>query len=182
MTTGKILGVGVGCLLCCCICLTPGGESKQLPRKRQRAVKERLSQEEGAPSRLRLRELQSGDLPEELVPTARQIGRYRSERQFADRLRHACTQSELKDFLTSLAPSTDKTPGALWVDPDATTISAERILIPMTCDYCLKSLSRLAAKGQEVYGRKRCLKLVGDATHNKSREKLKVRMHLGART
>ena len=127
-----------------------GGESQQLVRKRKREVKERLSKEEGAPSRLRLRELNSGDVPAHLLPTARQIGRYRSEKNFEDRLKQASTQTELREFMIKFAPGPDKLAAALWSDPSMITITPERIMLPFTCDYCLRSLGRLAAKGEEV--------------------------------
>ena len=89
-------------------------------------------------------------------------------------MEQAGTQTELKELLVQYAPSSDKPSGALWCDPEFLTVSKEKILIPFTCDYCVQSLGRLITKGQEVYGKCRFLKIIGDATHNKTREKLKV--------
>ena len=70
-----------------------GGDSIQLLRKRQRVLKQRLAEEESAPSRLRHRELASGT-PASVVPTARQISRCRSEKRFEVRVQQAGSDSD----------------------------------------------------------------------------------------
>ena len=100
-----------------------GGQSRRFIRKQQQAIKERLAGEEGAPSRLRLRELQPGRVAEELVPTAKQIGRFRSERLFQLRMQQIGTQTEMKELLVTYHPSSEKPAGALGCNPLCLTVS-----------------------------------------------------------
>ena len=57
-----------------------------------------------------------------------------------------------------------------WVHPNFYSCTPSETVVPFTFDYLLQTLGTFAARGEAEHGKKRCLKVLGDATHDVSEE------------
>ena len=62
----------------------------------------------------------------------------------------------------------------LWVSLRHVSITEDETVVPVTCDYLLTNFSRFATKGFRLGHGEPQLKIVGDATHNKSSQNLRI--------
>ena len=81
--------------------------------------------------------------------------------------------AELRLLCESMIHVSGIAPCKPWTDPRFTVTSFTETVVPFTTDHMLAAAMTFMQKGMSTYQRPRFLRLVGDATHDQSRQRLK---------
>lgn len=157
-----------------------GGSSKQRLKKESKTVIHALATDPMGPRHARREALNTGLIDNtpfntDLLPdTERPIQRVRSNAA-AEKRRKAEGESpsELKQYMLKLLRNPSRPKGALWIFPTPySVVTGVKTLLICTCDYALEKFAAFIKKGQAVYGKLRCIKLMGDGTSDETRQGL----------
>ena len=83
---------------------------------------------------------------------------------------------ELRQYVNSRIRSSHAEPWAVWTLPDYSLVTDKVTIVPYTCDYMVGSVAKFANIGISLHNSQstRVLRLVGDATHDETGQRLKV--------
>ena len=116
-------------------------------------------------------------LPTSVIPTQRQISRSRSSITSQTRIdAPGESPAELSEMVDSMVRRNGSCPSTVYTLPDFSKVDEKKTIVPFTCDVMLAAAQKYIAQGVSVHNgsHTRVIRLVGDATHDESFQKLKI--------
>ena len=116
-------------------------------------------------------------LPTSAIPTERQISRSRSSITSQTRIdAPGESPAELSEMVDSMVRRNGSCPSTVYTLPDFSKVDEKKTIVPFTCDVMLAAAQKYIAQGVSAHNgsHTRVIRLVGDATHDESFQKLKV--------
>ena len=86
----------------------------------------------------------------------------------------AQSPAELSDYMTGLRHTPDHTAWKVWTRTEYCKSSVGDTIVPLFTDHQLDEAAKFIRKGQSHYQKERCIAFVADATHDVTKDRVKL--------